>query len=204
MGKAKNGINGTVTGKVGYNVFYMLNGENIIRSLPEIGSIKPTPGRLRQRQRLSLVASFLRPFRELIRITFAHVSKKRQPYHIAQSLNMKNCIKGDVYPDQEIDLAKTILSTGSLELPTVASVKRTDTGLNFEWEVPTIYSSDNLVVIVNLNQSHGVEYQFTAIPKSNGIYHWDIDLPDNEVSVWMAFRSNDQQDMSNSIYLGDV
>ncbi|MCW3808082.1 DUF6266 family protein [Plebeiibacterium marinum] len=204
MGIANKGINGPVSGKVGSNVFYTVKGKNYIRTVPDIGSVKPTPKRLRQRQRLSLVTAFLKPFKDLVKITFAHITTGRSAYHTAQSLNMKNCIVGDVYPDQEIDYSKTILSTGNLQLPQKCSVKRVDSGLLFEWDGFDIGTNDTLMVTFLDSSKVWSEYRFTAATKYDKQYFWDACLDDDPVYVWMAFRSHNQQDMSDSVYLGQV
>jgi len=206
MGKAFKGVNGSVSGKVGSSVFYSMYGKDYVRSLPDPGARKdkPTPAKLRQRQRLSLVTKFLQPFKDLVKITFAHNTVGRSPYHTAQSFNMKNAIIGDVYPDQVIDYNKVCLSAGNLKLPKECSVKRTDNGLLFEWDDYKEGSSDTLVVILLDTCTNWVEFQFTGVSKYKKSYLWDVDLDDEKVSIWIAFRSLYEEDMSNSLYLGEV
>ncbi len=204
MGKVKNGANGSVSGKVGSVVFYSMYGKDYVRSLPDVRKDKPSPAKLRQRQRLSLVTKFLQPFKNLVKITFSHVTVGRSPYHTAQSFNMKNAIKGDTYPDQEIDYNKVCLSVGNLDLPKVCAVKRKDNGLFFEWDEYKDGSLDTLVVILLDKCTNYAEYQFTGVSKYKNSYLWDVDIYDEKVSVWIAFRSLDEEDMSNSLYLGEV
>ncbi len=204
MGRARNGANGSVSGKVGSVVYYSMYGKDYVRSLPDIRKDKPSPAKLRQRQRLSLVTAFLQPFKNLVRITFAHNTVGRSPYHTAQSLNMKNAISGDEYPNQNIDFSKVFLSSGSLELPREFSVKRNDNGLLFEWDDFENGSSDTLVVVFFDKHTNYAEYQFTGIAKYKKSFLWDVDLDDEDVAVWIAFRKLDETDMSNSLYLGEV
>ncbi len=204
MGRARNGANGSVSGKVGSVVYYSMYGKDYVRSLPDIRKDKPSPAKLRQRQRLSLVTAFLQPFKNLVRITFAHNTVGRSPYHTAQSLNMKNAISGDEYPNQSIDFSKVFLSSGSLELPREFSVKRNDNGLFFEWDGFENGSLDTLVVVLFNKHTNYAEYQFTGIAKYKKSFLWDVDLNDEEVAVWIAFRKLDETDMSNSLYLGEV
>ncbi len=204
MGRARNGANGSVSGKVGSVVYYSMYGKDYVRSLPDIRKDKPTPAKLRQRQRLSLVTAFLQPFKDLVRITFAHNTVGRSPYHTAQSLNMKNAISGDEYPNQEIDFSKVILSAGNLELPKKISVKRKDNGLFFEWSDYDKGNLDTLVVIFFDKYTNYAEYQFTGVAKYKNSFLWDVDLDDKEVAVWIAFRKLEETDMSASMYLGNV
>ncbi len=204
MGRARNGANGSVSGKVGSVVYYSMYGKDYVRSLPDVRKDKPSPAKLRQRQRLSLVTAFLQPFKDLVRITFAHNTVGRSPYHTAQSLNMKNAISGDEYPNQEIDFSKVILSSGNLELPKKFSVKRKDNGLFFEWSDYDKGNLDTLVVIFFDKHTNYAEYQFTGVAKYKNSFLWDVDLNDEEVAVWIAFRKLDETDMSASLYLGNV
>ena len=206
MGKVENGINGAITGTVGPSVFYKMYGKNYVRALPDEKKVKvkATPARLRQQQRLSLVTAFLKPFKDLVKITFASVTKGRAPYHTAQSLNMKNCIIGDTYPDQEIDYSKTLLSAGNLELPKQCSVKRKGTGLLFEWDDFDDIGTDTLVVAYLDHTQSWSKYHFTGIAKYENSFYWEAHINEEPIRVWMAFRSHNQQDMSNSVYLGKV
>ena len=74
-------------------------GQDFIRSKPKPNSIKKTPRRLAQRQKMGLVHDFLRPAKELIHKTFANDAITRSPYQAAQSYHLKHAI-ADEYPNQ--------------------------------------------------------------------------------------------------------
>ncbi len=204
MARLKQGINGPASGKVGATVHYMMYGKHFVRSLPDIRNYKQTPKRLRQQQRMILVQSFLKPFKELIKLSFASVAIGTAPYHVAKSYNLLHAIKGDEYPEQEIDLGKTFLSAGSLELPDVCTVQRTDDGLLFNWSGEKGGQNDALLVIVYYPETNHVSYQFTGVKRYKTSFLWDVDLSAGNNHVWIAFRSKNEKEMSNSMYLGEV
>ena len=204
MARTEKGALGTISGKVGNVIYYNMYGKAYARSRPDIRNDKQTPARLKQRQRLSLVTSFLQPFKDLLKITFAPITSGRSPYHTALSYNMKHAIKGEEYPHQEMDMGKVFLSAGGLELPEKYAVKNAADGLFVEWSGLTGDSRDALVVIAYNQQNNYVQYQFTGVPRYKESYLWDVDLSDGDHHVWIAFRSHDEKEMSNSLYLGRV
>jgi len=204
MAQLKQGINGPASGKIGPTVHYTMYGKHFVRSLPATGSYKQTPERQKQQQRMALVQAFLKPFKELIRLSFAPVAVNNAPYHVAKSYNLRYAITGDTYPDQTIDFNKVYLSVGSLDLPDEYSVQRSEGGLLFTWSGGNDQSVDTLLVVMYNDDKNSVAYQFTGVRRSRASFFWDIDLGSEGVHVWIAFRSIDEKEMSNSLYLGKV
>lgn len=70
MARYKNGINGTVKGKVGSVVVATCRGVDYIRSLGESSSKPPTLAQLNQRLRFALVMGWLKPLLNQINVGF--------------------------------------------------------------------------------------------------------------------------------------
>lgn len=204
MAQLKQGINGPASGKIGPTVHYVMYGKHFVRSLPDIRNYKQTPNRQKQQQRMALVQAFLQPFKELIRLSFATIAVGNAPYHVAKSYNLRHAIKGDTYPEQTIDFNNTYLSAGPIELPDNYTVQRSDDGLLFNWIGKNGRSNDTLLLIVYYPEWNSVNYQFTGVKRSKESFLWDVDLAADDMHVWMAFRSRDETQMSNSMYLGKV
>ena len=204
MAQIKNGINGIVSGKAGNVVFYTMYGKNIVRSKPSpsVKSRKPSLKQNTQRQKMTLIQQLLQPFKDLIKITFAPVTLNNAAYHVAKSYNMRQAIKGDHFPNMAIDWQKTLISAGNLELPEKAEKTQSENGLGFTWSVNTGRYSDSLLVVALSKKDKQLVYRFTGISRSQGHFKWDIDLEQKEWHVWIAFRSKDETNMSNSLYLG--
>lgn len=205
MAQVIDGINGLVKGKAGNSVFYTMYGKNFVRSCPDVVKRqKPSSKQLRQRQRMALVQSLLQPCKELVKLTFASVTKANAPYHVAKSYNLRHAIKGDAYPEQELDWEHVYLSAGSVELPDKCEVQKQEGGLCLNWSQHKGEYTDTLLVIALDTELSRIEYRFTGEPRHKKSYMWDVDLAGHQWHIWVVFRSSDEKDISNSMYLGLV
>ncbi|TAJ00329.1 hypothetical protein DMA11_24855, partial [Marinilabiliaceae bacterium JC017] len=71
MARLKNTILDAESGSLGPVVVYSMYGRSYVRSKPSQYRDKKSPAQLAQRQKFQLILNFLRPFKDLIRITFA-------------------------------------------------------------------------------------------------------------------------------------
>ncbi|MCU4156863.1 hypothetical protein J1N10_12820 [Carboxylicivirga sp. A043] len=205
MAQVIDGINGQVKGKAGNSIFYTMYGKNFVRSRPDIARRrKPSVKQQAQRQRMGLVQDLLKPCKELIKLTFAPVTEGNAPYHVAKSYNLRHAIKGDTYPEQEIDWDKVYLSAGSVELPERGAVQHKGDSLLFSWSKQKGQFNDSLVVIALDKDLTTAQYRFTGVSRAKETFTWDMDRHGQQWHIWLAFRSNDEQDISNSLYLGLV
>ncbi|MBK3517236.1 DUF6266 family protein [Carboxylicivirga marina] len=203
MAIVKDGINGIVKGKAGNVVFYTMYGKNIVRSLPQTNKRKkPSLKQEAQRQKMALVQQLLKPMKDLIKITFAPATVNNAPYHVAKSYNLMNAIKGE-YPDQVIDWKEVRVAAGATDLADACEVHIEPNGCRFRWSGEQGKSNDTLVVIAFVPGNNWLEYRLTGVPRSKEEYFWDIDLQGATWHIWLAFRSADEKDISNSLYLGE-
>lgn len=207
MGRLKTNILDAATGKIGNVVVYEMYGKTYIRSKPDRIKDRKSPAQLAQRRKMVLMIDFLRPFIKLIRVTYAHEAVGRSAYQAAQSYNLKNAIEG-IYPDQMVSPNKALLSVGSVILPETITVTKKEEGLLFEWD-PTFHpqanNKDTLVVIARERERHFVDYRVTGARRSDKSYFWPTELfTYGAIDVWIAFRSHQEDDMSDSLYLGSL
>jgi len=195
------------TGSIGNAVYYTMHGKNFVRSKPSRYTDRKSEAQLVQRARMKAVTGFLTPFKDLVRITWAGEATGRAPYHAAKSDLMRNALQGD-YPDVQINKEAALLSKGPLPLPGTITVTVQDGGLLAEWtdssEVAAKQGKDTLVLIALDSQNGISEYKFTGVPRSVKSYLWkpSIDISqNNKPDVWVAFRSNNETEMSNSVYV---
>lgn len=194
-------------GKLGNLVFYRMNGRGIVRTKPEHFSDRKSPAQLAQRQRLQVVNKFLRPFRNLIRLTYAADVEGRTARAAAMSSIMRNALEGE-YPNIYVDSSKALLSKGSLPLPVNASVEAHPEGLLIRWEnaeeAAGKAAHDTLVVIALFNNTLEADYQITGVQRTAGQYLWRMSKQLQEGSmpdVWIAFRNTVMTEMSDSMYV---
>lgn len=194
-------------GKLGNLVFYKMNGKGIVRTRPAHFNDRKSPAQKAQRHRLQVVNAFLRPFRDIIRITYAAAAEGRTARAAAMSSIMRNALAGE-YPDINVDKSKALLSKGSLPLPVNASVEAHPEGLLIRWEnggeAAGKAARDTLVGIALFGNTLEADFQFSGVQRSAGQFLWRLTKPLQEgekPDVWIAFRNAAMTEMSNSMYI---
>jgi hypothetical protein len=192
-------------GKLGNLVFYKVGNQGRVRTRAAHFRDRKSPKQLAQRQRMQVALGFLKPFSNLIRITYAAEAVGRSAMQAAQSYNMRNALAGE-YPDIYVDKSKALLRRGPLPLPVSPTLTALTEGLLIEWEngseATGRHLHDNLVVMVKSPEKENVDFRFTEARRSDSHYMWKPALPEGNVDVWIAFRDPGQTEMSDSMYLG--
>ncbi|TAJ13727.1 hypothetical protein DMA11_07655 [Marinilabiliaceae bacterium JC017] len=201
MARLNNKLLADSSGKLDLLVVYQMFGNTYVRTRPGKYRDRKSPAQLAQRQKMQLVTTFLRPFKELLRITFASEAQGRTAYHAAKSYNLKHGLCGE-YPHQAIDSDKALLSYGPLNLPQEIKVTRQSGGLLFEWEknLGDSAASDTLLVMAFNPLTLQMDYRFTGIHRNTGNCLWNTPLSQSgdELEVWLAFRNREETLMSDS------
>jgi hypothetical protein len=194
-------------GTLGNLVFFRRLGKTYARTRPARFRDRKSPAQLAQRQKMQAVNRFLKPFSALIRITFTPESAGRTALHSAQSYNMRNAFAGE-YPNLYIDYSTALLSSGPLPLPANVSVSAQPDGLLIEWqngeEAAGKRSYDTLVLMAWSEMDGWGVFKFSEVYRKEGRYVWNpaMQLNENEIpAVWIAFRSQEQTEMSDSWYI---
>jgi hypothetical protein len=207
MAKTGDNMMSHSSGSIGNAVYYTMHGKNFVRSKPSKYTDRKSEGQLIQRAKMKAVTDFLTPFKDLIRITWAGEATGRAPYHAAKSELMRNALQGD-YPDIGIKKEAALLSKGPLPLPGNIKVSLQDGGLLAEWtdnsDTASKHNRDTLVLIALDAKGGTGEFKFTGVPRSAKSYLWKpaVEITqNNKPDVWVAFRSNNETEMSNSVYV---
>ena len=212
MGKLTNGIAGTHTGKVGNIISYMLNGQNVTRSVGKNNKPK-TVAQKNNMMGMKLINGFFYQMYGFVKESFA--PSCRGTVYNYQNLyvryNKPGALKG-YYPNLEIDYSKIIFSVGNLPQPVSAKVERIAEGLKFSWDTTLNCSSPECMDQVMMMACFPGGLEPDAIFKTRGATRdqgFDIlPLPDffkNKVmEIYMTFISDDRLDVTNSMYLGRI
>ncbi len=187
-------------------VIYRMKGNIYFRQKPEKYNDRKSPAQLAQRQRLQVVNSFLRPFREIIRLTFASEAKGRSALQAAQSYIMRNAMAGG-YPNIHVDKNKALLSRGPLPLPLSVSAETNAEGVLIRWqngkEAAGKAINDTLIVISLFEGDEVAGFQDTGVKRSAGQFLWKLPNPVKQGAmpdVWIAFRNAEMTKVSDSLY----
>jgi len=136
MGTLQPGQSGQVNGKVGEMVVSKWKKKIVSRAAPGKAKKKGSTLQLAQRQRLSLVSSFLAKIAAAINIGFQSCNRKMTPVNEATRFHLNKIILGS-YPDYSLDFTKV-----KLTLP--YSVDRIADGLKV-----AIAIEDSHVLVIN-------------------------------------------------------
>ncbi len=210
MAISKSGHLGPSSGKIGNVVFYMLNGQQVSRSIGLPG--KPTKAQLANRQAMKVTMNLLRPMLEFIKPGFELKAKGTtcNSFNLATSYNKKHALKGE-YPNISVDYSKVLLSSGSLPSTEKTSLVKTKEGLNIKWAAAKAaagaFNDDIVMVVLRFPSGDYSKSYLNAAKREDGKCF--IPVPDKEllngpIEAYMCFKSADGERISDSVYLGNL
>ena len=214
----KYGPFGPFTGKLGGLVTYIRKGETVSRMVPHVIKRPGTLGQLASRKQFSMAQKFVAPVRDFVSYSFHPLTKNttRIPQNQATSLFRKHAIMGE-YPDFWIDYSKVIMSKGNLPAPLNANVLREGDLLTFTWTVDPnwdyLLNSDQVMMMAYLPDTLNAAFIVGGIQRTAGMatLQFDPELRtdawvkrDTRVETYIAFISNDRQQVSDSIYTSQI
>lgn len=203
------GILKELSGKVHNVVGSNWNGIQYVRGVSGIKRKRSgTPRQEIQRARFGLATSFFRPFNSFIPLTFEPVAGQ-SARNVAMSNIVNNAVTG-VYPDFTIDYGKVLVAQGKLETPKNATVSSPEPGkLVFTWDHNLVAHKDfasNNAILVAYEPVDGTVIQtlFGGV-RQTGTGMLSVDyFSGKDVHVWMAFRTELENSVSRSVYLGVI
>lgn len=210
MGKIKQGILGPFSGKVGNVVGATNNGVHYMRVIPANVQDPKTDKQLAQRQRFGLMTSTLKIFRPVVTIGYRKKTGKTTPRNRALSYNLKNAITGE-YPDQDIDYQAFMVARGDLTSASdLAADSNTPGEITFSWTdnsgIGSAKADDVLYAACYAPDDGELFYQAEAATREDGSA--TLILPQNyqgkEVHVYAFFASAENEDVTDSIYAGEI
>lgn len=214
MGILSGGPNSGFSGKAGSYVGYYRLGKWVIRGIPRLSAKNKTgsPDQKVSRSRFTQVQYFLQHIMPFIRIGF-HLEARRKgntAHNSASSWNLLNAFN----ENGELDYSKTRVSSGILTGAQNASVQHVDRKIIFTWDDNSIYTDAGKSLVPKpLDQVMLLAYQVkypcirmvsSGARRSAGNDSLELPAVKGEWHTWIAFISDDRQNISNSEYLGVV
>ncbi len=202
MGTIKNG---RPNGKVGKIITYWSNGILIQRTVG-VNNTPPTDAQLAGRQAVALGNAFLAPIQSFIKISFKTIAAQNRMYPANRALsNIKlNAIQG-LYPEQRIDYSKLLVAEGKLPAAENPFVEKTADGLKFTWDKVKTFprNTDQAMLLAYFPDIDKAEYVTAGAKRSAGEDFLEIRPTriNERMVVYIAFISEDRENVSNSIYL---
>ena len=197
-------------GRINNLSFYIRSGEQIVRaSTNSYHHDRKSPKQLIHRQKITLMTEFLSPIKDFLKTSFKSVESGKA-YSQASSYLMKNAFT--IVDDEPIlDCQKALVCQGFLTPPENAAVRVEDGRIVFTWADNSGQASanadDQLVFLLhkgNYGFRSSIELSHTASRK-DGVFSPVFDrILYGDFHVYMAFRTFDDTDISNSVYAGMI
>ena len=210
MAIVKNGVFGTIFGKIGNIIGYSLNGKQVFRSMSRKRTKPPTFVQQGHQMRFGLVVHFLTPLNSLINKGYGNGKGKISQFNQCVAYHIKNGVKG-IFPDLEIDYSKVVLTTGRLSGAHNGEVfSDGSASLNFSW-IESLRSgmdggTDNVIPVVYNPSKDRHEFLRTISDRASqcAVLNVPMEFSGDTVHCWLVFISADGKDFSTSSYLGTV
>ncbi|WP_316840402.1 DUF6266 family protein [Pedobacter gandavensis] len=209
MAKALNGPQGHFNGKIGKLVFYMLNGVPVVRLIGRPG--KPSKAQLANHSTMSVTSRFLGTMKDFIKLGYGLQAKgtTRNAHNLATSYHKKHALIGE-YPNIKIDYSKVVLSEGTLSVAEDLKIVKTEAGLEISWN-PDFQQGkrnydDSVMIMVHFPESNTSRDYLNIARRSEGkcfLGFMEQQL-EQQMEVYIAFRSADGEQISDSVYLGNL
>lgn len=203
MGRIKNNMEATISGKVGNMVFVQDHGETYIRTVPRRTKDSWTPKQLQHRRRFARVNGFCNKFkRPAIRGIWNLASPSNRGYSLFVKANMPAFdLEGEL-----IDAKMLQISTGKLILPRQLIAERqteSETLITVSWMNDPNLVADRLkdeLMTVSGNGTHYSDVVATGLHRSalNGTFELPF-RPLDVTHVFLYFASRGGHDFSDSM-----
>src|SRR5690554_6945979 len=213
MGKLNDGIFGGFSGRVGRVVGYNIGGEDMIRKLPRKNPNREVTDKQReQREKFSLVMSYLLPIKEVVGAYFSRRIVAKSRFNLAVGYNLKNAVIQDEDNLFDLDFNKLLISKGDLRgIQDGAVQPQPDQVLQMSWTDNSGQGSaaaTDLIVAVVYAPEQDLYHMFNPAPTTRGEGSVALTLPaffsGQEVHVWATMVSENKRVSANSSYLGQV
>lgn len=210
MGIQDKGAFGGFRNKTGPLVGHIVNGQNVITSIPAKSSKPPTQKQLDQRRKFGMVTSFLSWMSGLIDSGFQEREQRQSPMNKAVQYNLLNAVTG-ISPDYTIDLARLKFSVGKCPLPPSTTAEVLAGGkINFIWgaSLPSKYGKDTDVVSLMVYNAEKDRFVILQNAAGRSELSFTLQLPadyvGDSVHCYMNLVSATGHVVSNSEYLGEL
>jgi hypothetical protein len=208
MARVYSGILGPVSGKVGNLVFYISRRKNFVRSAPRKSLMAPSLKQRIQRTRFGEAIRFISPLSKLINESYKAVNRYRAGTNVLVKEIPKDSILGK-YPNFMIDYSSVNLIRGNLEgIDCKMSYEVGSKRFDLCWTVfaQPEHLDDELIVMAYLSFSETwiIAPARATRAQAGCTVHFETLLEMDCLHIWIAFRSPDQKNFSDSQYMGEI
>jgi hypothetical protein len=210
MGIQDKGAFGGFRNKTGPLVGHIVNGQNVITSIPAKSSKPPTQKQLDQRRKFGLITGFLSWMSSLIDSGFQEREMRQSAMNKAVQYNLLHAVSG-VSPFFSIDHAKLRFSIGKCPLPGNTTAEGVAGGkVSFIWGNSFLGKHGSETDLVNLMVYNAEKDRFVILRNAADridlgfILQLPADFVGDTVHCYLNFVSVTGKLVSNSQYVGQL
>jgi hypothetical protein len=204
MAKAPNGPLGALNGKLHNLVFYILNGQPVVRTIGDPG--KPSRNQLANRQAMSVTMEMVSRISEFTNVSFELEARGtvRNAHNLATSYIKKHALKGE-YPNISIDYSKVILSNGNLPGANDLKIEKKEKGVLVSWD-PSGKYNDTVMILLYHPLRKAAMPVINACRRDAGSYFVGLSeqLVEEPIEAYICFKSANGKAISDSVYIGNL
>lgn len=204
MARTKDGVLGGFSGKIGNVIGCKGKTGYYVRACPQHVSNPQTERQQAHRGKFSVAMQFARALTPFLRVSYREYAGAGQPFHAAVSSFLKTAaVEAD--GTFAIDFEKALVSRGSLTAVHQASSRRGEDKVSFVWtdnsgEGNAAATDVTLLLVFNKTRWEAVYADATACRSDEKAEiciskEWS----DDELVVYLGFRSADGETVSNSL-----
>ena len=198
-----------IRGKLGDLVYYRYRGKSLVRKVSKRKRNNPTQSQLEHQAKFLMMANFLRPLYDFLKITYKVYNRNKTGYQKAFSENYRAALTG-THPSLSIDYTKVRLANGTLPNLVDPSIHSSEPGkLILSWSETegwgSSMSSDKLYIAIYSEKLNRWIYRFSCAERYKRICRVDVSaFTGTRVQVWLGFVSADGKRVSDSLHAGEL
>ena len=211
MATIPNGILGGIQGRVGTVSGYNRYGIDVIRIAKNTGTVKPTPKRVAQREKISVCNAFAKAFAGtgFFTKTFPAYGHTGSGYNRAVS-SLMNLALVPSGSSVSISYPLVLVSKGPLPPAANAAAVADNAGnIHFTWadnsSTGTAKKNDKAILVAYFPATNEVIFSYNRGTRLSGTAILETtNMKGEAAETWMGFLSDDEKDASCSVYTGNV
>lgn len=198
-----------LSGKLGDQVYYCRNGQQMVRKIPGPRKNEPTEAQLCQQAKFALLTKFLKPLKPLLDKTFNKPSVPAPGSARAFSHNYRQAV-GGTYPSLSINYPQLLLSCGDLPKADSPAAAATLPGrLRFYWTDNSgcgrSMTNDKAFIAAYCEEIDQWIFMLDTAFRAAGTCTVDLkEFSGMRVHTYLGFISANGKYVSESVYVGEV
>ncbi|WP_222536726.1 DUF6266 family protein [Pedobacter polysacchareus] len=208
MAIAANGPHGHFIGKIGNLVYYMLNGQPVVRLIGKKG--KSSKLQLANYQSMAVTMKLLNRMGSFIKLGYGLQANGTvcNAHNLATSYHKKHALKGE-YPNISVDYSKVKLSQGVMPETKNLAIKKVAAGLEITWDAAhgnELQHNDSVMVMICCPETGKDQEYLNVARRSEGkcFIPMQEEALNQQIEPYISFISADGERVSDSVYLGNL